>query len=174
MLALYQALHPDQFVAQPDLERPLRPFYKGPGDNDIWTSKDSKDWKQCGFAVPGTTGVVDPKEVAAYINKNYHWMSTKTAPPTDLGFPKSMDSVEALIGKGSKVWNHKLKIKAVDAKSSSLVSRTLAVSAENQILSDRPAVSDKDITSRDETAFPEGALEGAKQRTWNIHLSVRK
>ena len=161
-------------MANEYLTRPLKPFYKGHGDTDVWTSEDSKDWKQCGFAVPGTKGVADPQKVAAYINKNYHWMSTKSTPPSDLGFPKSMDSVEALIGKGSKAWNNKLKIQAIDAKSSSLVSRTLAVSTENQIISDRPAVSDQDITSRDETAFPEGALEGAKQRTWNIHLSVRK
>ena len=177
ILALYQALHPDQYVPERDLHKPLKPFYKDAGDKDFWTSVEAKDWKQCGFAVPGTKDI-DPDQlrhyVEEYINKNYFWMAGREAPPANLGFPKSMDSVEALIGGGSKPWNQQISIKAVNAQSSSLVTRTISVANGASTISEDPAVSEHDITSRDKTAFPKFALNGNRQRTWNIHLKVRK
>lgn len=85
-----------------------------------------------------------------------------------------MDSVEALIGGGSRPWNQKININAVNAETSSLVARTISVANGAGNISDRPAVSERDITSRDGTAFPEFALDGNRQRTWNIHFKVRK
>ena len=155
----------------------LTPFFNGKENDSLWTSVEARDWKQCGFAVPGTSDMDSEKLrkiVGNYINKMYSWLSTKSTPPADLGFPKSMDRVEALIGVSDRKPPPSFEIKAVNAKTASLMTRTLPLTQEAIVVGDRPAVSTEEITGIDKTAFPDGALTGRKQRTWNMHLKVRK
>ena len=114
------------------------------------------------------------KLVGEYINSNYLWMSGKEAPPATLGFPKSMDKVEALIGQSGRKPPPSFAIQAVDNNTSGLVKRTISLAKGANTVSDHPAISAKDITSRDDTAYPLVALNGNRQRTWNMHFKVRK
>lgn len=176
ILALYQALHPGRYVSAQELKTPLKPFFNIES-GDLWTSEDARDWKQCGFAVPGTHDMdlkTSRKIVGDYINRNYKWMSNKEAPPADLGFPKSMDRVEALIGQGGRNPPPDFTIQAVKAGTPRLMTRTISLAKGANTVTESPAISAQEIMSRDKTAFPKGALDGDKQRTWNIHLKVRK
>ena len=162
----------------PTATSPLYPFYKGKGNDDVWNSLDAQDWKQCGFAVPGTNDKDKDqvrREVMEYLKTSYFWLSTKEAPPSDLNFPKDMDHVEALIGSEPRKPPKTFAIKvATGKKDSGLVQRTLPLDATPNEAADQQAVTAKILTTLDKSAFPKGTLEGSKERTWNVHLTVRK
>ena len=158
---------------------PLHPFFKGSGNNDVWNSLDAQDWKQCGFAVPGTEGKNQKqvhREVTEYLKVSYFWLSTKEAPPSDLNFPKDMDHVEALIGAEPKRPPKTFEIKVATGKmDSGLVKRTLALNPTAKLVPDQQVITAaEDLTAIDKTAFPRGTLADQKERTWNVHLTVRK
>lgn len=186
IMALYQALHPDTYVPfkgdelpgrTENIDTPLKPFFHGKGDEDLWNSRHAQDWKQCGFAVPGTKDV-DPKalrkSVGEYINSTYLWIAGKEAPPSSLGFPKYLDRVEALIGKTNRPAPPDFQILMINKETSSLMKSVISLGPDAKIVSEHQAVTTEDITTYDKSAYPKGALEGNKQRTWNVHLTVLK
>ena len=183
ILALWQALHPDRYVPEKekygfDLKYPLHPFYKGKRDDEVWDSEHARDWTKCGFAVPGTQ-FIDPSQlkkiVAEYINSNYYWIASRAPPPANFAFPKYLDHVEALIGQPNSPPPPNFEIRAVTAgKNPGFVTRTIALNQNTSTVKDKPAITSDDISNRDDAVFPDGALVGDKQRTWNAHIKVRK
>ena len=161
-----------------NIETPLNPFYKGKKDTDLWDSTDAKDWKQCGFAVPGTKDVDKEKlqkTVAEYINFNYLWIASKAPPPKDLKFPRYLDHVEALIGQPHFPPPPNFEVRAVAAgKEPELVTQTILLDQTTDAVKDRPVIAPNRIKKRENITLPDGAFVGSKQRTWNAHLKVRK
>ncbi|KAL9043739.1 MAG: hypothetical protein Q9214_003084 [Letrouitia sp. 1 TL-2023] len=192
LFALYQALHPDQYVPERPasgggdeswLDTPLKPFYKSAGneDKDFWNSADARDWAQCGYAVPGTDRNADKnalkKVVEDYIRDNYLWISYPGAsPPSTLTFPKSMDSVEALIGLEVAPPPAQIGIKAASTQNGdpSLVQRSVAVKPDTETASDKeaPPADVKDHLNLDQ--FPQQTVDEGGHISWNVHLTVKK
>lgn len=187
MMALYQALHPDSYVPPPgkelpgttqNVETPLKPFFHGKGDDDIWNSYHAQDWTKCGFAVPGTKKAKNPKDlrrsVGNYINSTYLWIAGKEAPPPKLGFPKYMDDVKALIGDTDRSPPPDFEIQMIHKETASLMKAVISLGPDANVVSEHHAVTASDITTYDESAYPKGALEQNRQRTWNVHFKVLK
>lgn len=69
-------LYPDKYVAKDGVvnaSSPLYPFAKG--SKNFWNSSDVEDWKQVGFAIPGSTGLDDEGReiIKEYLRSNYYW-----------------------------------------------------------------------------------------------------
>ena len=165
------------------LTTPLKPFYKSAGteDKDFWNSTDAKDWGQCGFAVPGTARPTTErgrddlrKVVEGYLRETYEWVATQGNPPPNLRFPKSMDPIEALIGREVVPPPKTLSIKAVAAKkeAASLVGRSLAVgeaeTGPDKVLA-APTKYNINLGN-----YPSDHVKDGKYITWNAHITVKK
>ena len=116
------------------------------------------------------------KVVKDYMRENYFWISYRGSPPATLTFPKSMDSVEALIGLQSSPPPQSLAIKATGAQNgtASLVTRSLSLEAETRAEHDKK---DEKISSKDEISsgsFPTDTVDAGRHRTWDAHFTVKK
>ncbi|KAL9612930.1 MAG: hypothetical protein Q9167_002513 [Letrouitia subvulpina] len=188
LLALYQVLHPDQYVPAkaadgPTIDTPLKPFYKSAGseDKDFWTSADAEDWAQCAYAIPGTDRNADKdalKKLAAdYIRDTYLWISYPGAsPPATLPFPKNMDSVEALIGLALTPPPQQIGIKAASTQNGglSLVDRSVAVKPGSDVASDKKTTTVDVKDHLNLHRFPQQIIKEKGHITWNAHLTVKK
>ena len=80
LFALYQAIYPDKFVSKEPsrfdgmhLTSPLFPFRKS--EKEFYNSADLQDWKNLGFAMPGSRDLNDEgKEIVKqYLRDTYYW-----------------------------------------------------------------------------------------------------
>ena len=86
-----------------------------------------------------------------------------------------MDHVEALIDAEAKRPRKTYAIKlATGETNSGLVQRTLPLDSTVKPVPDKQAITANELTTVDKSAFPKGTLETQKERTWNVHLAVRK
>lgn len=186
-------MHPDRWVPEklkdphdPDknvLSTPLKPFYKSKGsdDKDFWNSQDAKAWEKCGFAVPGTVRPETEKDwddikkiTKQYICKNYFWISYPgSVPPPNLGFPKDMDTVEALIGTAVQPLAERIPIIATINKDGELglVHKSLAVNLEVKPVTDKLIDSVNPQDSLNLNYLPPDVLKKNGYITWNARHS---
>ena len=174
---------PEKAADGVDQSYPLRPFYKDVAGSKepFWNSADARDWAKCGYAVPGTNSSVDPKALKAnvedYIKRTYFWISVNGGlPPDDLPFPKSMSSVEALIGVATKPPPPQANIIAVDARKGKpgLLKRQVPLEDGAHLSADKAIAPLKIEEHVDKKLFPKHVLEDGGQWTWNAHVTVDK
>lgn len=76
LLAIYQALYPENWISKSEGTSPTSALYPFRKDaNQYWNSDDVKDWTRLGYAVPGDKALDADgrKRVETYLDENYHW-----------------------------------------------------------------------------------------------------
>ncbi|KXT08107.1 hypothetical protein AC579_9209 [Pseudocercospora musae] len=110
LLSLHQALFPDKYCNQDDIDTPLVPFLTGdksPGSQFYKSSNPLvKDYWRAGFATPGN---IDPgkvvnqakvrTELKKYLTDTYYWATNNSSPKDTLpNWPKPLKASWALFG----------------------------------------------------------------------------